>query len=62
MTDLIQFAIVTLAACAAAALIIRPYVVRQPPGRAPGCSTCPSARTRTPPSVSQTQPLRLFRR
>jgi hypothetical protein len=62
MTDLIQFVIVTLAACAAAAAIIRPYVVRQPPGPTAGCSTCPSARMRKAAPAPEIQPLRLFRR
>ena len=62
MNDLLQFAVVTAAAVAALAAILRPYVRPTPAGSLPGCATCPSARARRRTPVADVQPLRLIRR
>ena len=62
MNDLLQLAVVTAAAAAALAVLVRPYVRRAPAGPAPGCTTCPSKQARQRMPVSDVQPLRLIRR
>jgi hypothetical protein len=65
MSDVLQFAIVTVAAGAALAAIVRPYFRRAPirPGEA--CVTCPSGRRalrQQTAASADVRPLRLIRR
>ena len=61
--DVIQHAIVTLAAIGAAWLVVRRVftVVKPIGGGAPKCASCPAARPQDQPLTSEAKPLTLVR-